>query len=73
MSTFDLDAIQSGTVYDSNGDKVGSVGQLFLDDATGNPNFVTVKTGLLGGSASFVPLRDAQIDGGDILVPYTED
>ena len=73
MAQFSIEEIQSGTVHDSSGDKVGKVGQLYLDDSTGDPNFVTVKTGLLGGNESFVPLDGARIDGDEIHVPYTKD
>src|SRR3954469_7916705 len=36
------------TAYSVDGDKIGTVGQPFLDDETGRPEFVTVDTGLLG-------------------------
>jgi uncharacterized protein (TIGR02271 family) len=55
------------------GDKIGSVGQVYADDADGQPTWVTVKTGLFGTSESFVPLQGARLDGDDIVVPYTKD
>ena len=33
------------TAYSADGDKIGKVGQLFLDDQTGRPEFITVNTG----------------------------
>ena len=39
-----------GQVIDSNDDKIGKVGQVFLDDETGEPAWVTVKTGMFGGA-----------------------
>ena len=62
-----------GNVVDSEGNKIGSIGQLFIDDQTNNPEWVTVKTGLFGGGESFVPLRDSTVDGDDLQVPYTKD
>ncbi|HSU01248.1 MAG TPA: PRC and DUF2382 domain-containing protein [Nocardioides sp.] len=62
-----------GNVLDSNGDKIGSIGQVFLDDSSGRPEWVTVNTGLFGMSESFVPLRDAELSGKDVRVPYTKD
>jgi uncharacterized protein (TIGR02271 family) len=62
-----------GNVLDSNGDKIGSIGQVFLDDSSGRPEWVTVNTGLFGMSESFVPLRDAEMSGNDVRVPYTKD
>lgn len=62
-----------GNVIDSNGDKIGSIGQVFLDDNTGRPEWVTVNTGLFGMSESFVPLREGELSGKDVRVPYTKD
>src|SRR6187200_1357067 len=59
-----------GDVVSTNGDKIGGIGQIYLDDSTGQPNWVTVKTGLFGTSESFVPLDGADLRGGDIVVVY---
>jgi uncharacterized protein (TIGR02271 family) len=58
------------TVYSGEGEKIGKVGQVFLDDQTGRPEFLTVNTGLFGSSESFVPVEGASINGDDISVPY---
>ena len=52
--------------------KIGSIGEIYVDDSTGEPSFVTVKTGLFGMAESFVPLRDASVTGGDIRVAYSK-
>jgi uncharacterized protein (TIGR02271 family) len=62
-----------GNVVDNDGDKIGSIGQIFLDDQTGRPEWVTVKTGMFGGGESFVPLRDSEVTGGDVRVPFGKD
>jgi uncharacterized protein (TIGR02271 family) len=62
-----------GNVVDNDGDKIGSIGQIFLDDQSGRPEWVTVKTGLFGGGESFVPLRDGEVTGHDIRVPFDKD
>ncbi|GAA2721560.1 PRC and DUF2382 domain-containing protein [Cellulomonas aerilata] len=59
-----------GTVVDTTGDKVGKVSQVFLDDQTGNPEWVTVTTGLFGTAESFIPLAQATIRGDEIVVPH---
>ena len=51
-------------------DKIGKVGQVFLDDQTGEPAWVTVKTGMFGGAESFVPLAGGTMHGKDVHVPY---
>ncbi|MGI8947903.1 MAG: PRC-barrel domain-containing protein, partial [Ornithinimicrobium sp.] len=65
--------IDDGVVMDESGDKIGKVGQVYLDDESGNPEWVTVKTGLFGGSESFVPVRDASSTGNEVRVPYSKD
>jgi uncharacterized protein (TIGR02271 family) len=58
------------TVYGSDGDKIGEVGQVYLDDETGRPEWATVRTGLFGTKESFVPLaQSSQTDDG-LTVPY---
>lgn len=59
-----------GRVVTTTGDKIGDIGQVFLDDQTEQPGWVTVRTGLFGGAESFVPLRDAEVQGDDVRVPY---
>ncbi|PZO69044.1 MAG: photosystem reaction center protein H [Kocuria palustris] len=67
-----IEDLQRSTVIDQDGDKVGKVGQVYLDDANGQPNWVTVNTGLFGGSETFIPLDEATQDGDDLRVPYTK-
>ena len=67
-----IEDLQRSTVIDQDGDKVGKVGQVYLDDATGQPNWVTVNTGLFGGNETFIPLDEATQDGDDLRVPYTK-
>lgn len=70
IATQDLRSIvgHGGSVRTTHGDKIGSIGQFYLDDATGEPSWVTVRTGLFGTKETFVPLRDATNEGVDILV-----
>ncbi len=70
------DSVQTligGTAYTSNGDKIGSIGQVYLDNASGEPAWVTVKTGLFGANESFVPLDQAELTDGGVKVPYDKD
>jgi uncharacterized protein (TIGR02271 family) len=61
------------TAYGQDGEKIGKVGQLFLDDQTGQPEFVTINTGFFGSSESFVPVADATFDGDRLVVPFDKD
>jgi uncharacterized protein (TIGR02271 family) len=60
-------------VLSSDGDKLGKAGQVFLDDETNKPEWVTVNTGLFGSKESFVPLAEASASSEGITVPYTKD
>ena len=62
-----------GSVVNKSGEKIGNVGQIYLDDQTGSPSWVTVKTGLFGTAETFVPLSDATVQGDDVRVPYDKD
>lgn len=73
MATYDVNALLSATAYGSNGDKIGKVEQVFLDDNTEEVTFVTVNTGLFGTKESFVPVDGAQQDGDRFVLPYTKD
>ncbi|MFD7859311.1 PRC and DUF2382 domain-containing protein [Streptomyces microflavus] len=61
------------TVYDNEGEKVGSVGRVYVDDDTGKPDWVTVKTGMFGMKESFVPLAGARRVGSDLHVSHSKD
>jgi uncharacterized protein (TIGR02271 family) len=73
MATYDVNALLSATAYGSDGDKIGKVEQVFLDDNTEEVTFVTVNTGLFGTKESFVPVDGAQQDGDRFVLPYTKD
>jgi uncharacterized protein (TIGR02271 family) len=62
-----------GNVVGQDGSKIGSIGQVYLNDQTSQPEWVTTATGLFGTSESFVPLSEARVDGNDIVVPYAKD
>jgi len=67
-----LEGLESGVVVGTDGE-IGRVGQVYTDNETGQPSWVTVKTGWFGSNESFVPLNAANIDGDTIHVPYDKD
>jgi uncharacterized protein (TIGR02271 family) len=72
ISTEQLQSIDAanGNVVSTSGDKIGGIGQIYVDDTTGAPSWVTAKTGLFGTSESFIPLEGATLRGSDIEVAY---
>ena len=73
ISSNDIGRIEGATAYDSSGDKVGKVGQVYLDDQTDEPSWATVNTGFFGSSQTFVPLQGASFDGDDLRFSYDKD
>ncbi|GAA5107711.1 PRC and DUF2382 domain-containing protein [Alloalcanivorax gelatiniphagus] len=73
MDTNDYSRLAGKTLYSSDHDKIGKIGQVFLDDETGRPEFLTVNTGLFGTNESFVPVADASITDDGVRVPFTKD
>ncbi|RBY92165.1 photosystem reaction center subunit H [Blastococcus sp. TBT05-19] len=59
-------------VYDEAGEKIGSASEVYLDDETGQPEWVTVRTGLFGTKESFVPIRNADLTNDGVRVPVTK-
>jgi uncharacterized protein (TIGR02271 family) len=68
-----VQALDAGVVVDRDGNEIGKVGQVYTDNETGQPSWVTVKTGWFGANESFVPLNSATIEGATIRVPYDKD
>jgi uncharacterized protein (TIGR02271 family) len=69
-----LGRLPGSTAHDRNGESVGKVKQLYVDDESGQPKWATVATGLFGTSESFVPLEQAELDGeGNLRLAYDKD
>jgi len=73
ISSNDLPSLVGTKVCDSSGDKIGTVGRVYLDDASGAPQWVTVSTGLFGTRESFLPITHAELADGVLTVPVTKD
>ena len=57
-------------LIDRDGDKIGTIGEIYLDHETNEPEWATVKTGLFGTRQTFVPIRDAISEGEIVRVPF---
>ena len=73
ISNNDLQQLSGAHVYGADGNKIGSVGQVYLDNRNNDPQWVTVKTGLFGTKETFVPLDRATLSGDRVEVPYSKD
>jgi uncharacterized protein (TIGR02271 family) len=69
----DIDTVRSWqgrTMVDRDGDKVGSIDAIYVDDQSGEPEWALVNTGLFGTKSTFVPLAQANPAGDGVQVPY---
>ncbi|MFK5632978.1 PRC-barrel domain-containing protein [Ornithinimicrobium sp. LYQ103] len=66
-----LNMLYDAEVVDQDGEKVGAMGQIYLDNATGEPAWITVRTGWFGGRRVFVPLTTAEVLDGQIRCAYS--
>jgi len=55
--------------FDRNGTKLGTIDEVYLDDATGVPEWAAIRTGLFSRDA-FVPLAPSELVEGTLLVPF---
>ena len=74
MAHLDIDTAlgwRGRTVRDADGEKIGSLGDVFLDSETDLPAWAGVRTGLFGRRESYVPLDEvAEDEDGDLRVPF---
>jgi uncharacterized protein (TIGR02271 family) len=68
-----LDRLPGMDVVGSDGDDIGKIDEVYVDDATGEPSFALVNTGLFGLKSSFVPLDQAELTGENVKVAATKD
>ncbi|WP_289377219.1 PRC-barrel domain-containing protein [Rhodococcus indonesiensis] len=72
INNSDIDALVGATVHGPGG-KLGKIGEVYLDNRTGNPAWITVVTGLFGTRRHFVPIDVAELDGKDVRLPFDKD
>ncbi len=73
ITTEEVQDVIGQTMYSSSGEKIGKVGQVYLDDQSGSPEWATTKTGMFGSGESFVPLAEARLSAGELSVPYDKE
>jgi stress response protein YsnF len=69
-------AMRGKPVYALDGDKLGNLDVIYYDEATGEPEWLGVKSGLLGMKHFLVPVMGAQFQDGEnacIRVPYPKE
>jgi uncharacterized protein (TIGR02271 family) len=69
----DVDTVrnwQGATMVDRDGDRIGKIDAIYVDDQTGEPEWALVNTGFFGTRSTFVPIAQATARGDQVRVPY---
>lgn len=74
VSQEQINDLYSADVVTQDDQSLGGVGQVYLDDHTGEPSWISVKTGWFGSNESLVPLDGAELTGdGKVRVAHTKE
>lgn len=73
LTTQELQSVTGRSAFSPEGEKIGRIGHVFVDELTAEPEFVSVHTGLFGLQENFVPLREATVTGERVTVPFSKD
>lgn len=67
------DLYMGRTAVDPQGNKIGTVGQVYVNDQTEQPDWITINTGLFGMKENFAPLAGSSFNGDDLVLPFDKD
>ncbi|MDQ3876324.1 MAG: PRC-barrel domain-containing protein, partial [Actinomycetota bacterium] len=67
-----LSEARGADVYDSDGDKIGSVEDIYYDEQTNQPEWIGIGTGFFGTKRVLVPVEGADMRGDGVYVPYSK-
>jgi len=73
MTVDELNEMRGTPVLASDGDKIGSLEEIFYDEQTGKPEWIGVGTGFFGTKRVLVPVEGTNLDGERITVPYSKE
>jgi uncharacterized protein (TIGR02271 family) len=69
----DVDTVrnwQGSSMVDRDGDRIGDIEAIYVDDQTGQPEWALVNTGLFGTRSTFVPIAQASAHRDQVQVPF---
>jgi uncharacterized protein (TIGR02271 family) len=70
QQTQDVLALRGQDLMSQDGDKLGTIEEIYLDTETNQPEWALIATGLFGSKQSFVPISGAGRDGDAVTVPF---
>jgi sporulation protein YlmC with PRC-barrel domain len=73
VRTSDMQRLKGAHVYDSSGEKIGSVEDIYIDDGS-QLRYLAISTGGFGSELQVVPLDDVSVGEDDrVTIPYGRD
>lgn len=73
MQMNQLQELRGAPVYDTSGDQIGKVEEVFADVDSQRPEWIGLGTGFLGTKRVLVPVEGAQLQDDGLAVPYEKD
>jgi uncharacterized protein (TIGR02271 family) len=73
MTDMTLEQLEGRPVIGADGQKIGTVADVYFDKDTRQPEWALVTTGLFGTKHSFVPITTASTTPDGLSVPFTKD
>lgn len=68
-----LEQMQGEAVYSSEGEKIGTVEEVFYDEQSNTPEWIGIGTGFLGTKRVLVPIEGATSGEDGLTVPFAKD
>ena len=73
MSLDQLERMQGADVYSEDGEKIGSVEEVYVDQQTRRPEWIGLGTGFFGTKRVLVPVEGASLSEDQVTVPYAKE
>jgi uncharacterized protein (TIGR02271 family) len=73
MTVQGLDELRDAPVYDSTGDQIGKVEEIFYNQDTDQPELLGIGTGFFGTKRVIVPLAGARVEADSVSLAYDKD
>jgi sporulation protein YlmC with PRC-barrel domain len=76
MAAHEIDTVlgwRDREVVDPSGERIGKLGDVYLDRQTDQPAWAGVRTGLFGARETLIPLEGMQEEGDALRVPWEKD
>ncbi len=67
-TTVDLSAWKGRTAIDSSGREIGEIAEVYVDEGTGQPEWLAISTGWCGTLITFAPTAGAHASGDVVKV-----